>query len=509
MPFRHATPWLLTVGVVGFCLGCSDEHHNGDHGFNRQIEEEQMEVPIVEPDPIDPTNTSMAAGEPQGAPEETDPDDTWTDKPTRTPTDGSPSAPPRLDDLPFSPLLPAFPEYEIPTVETCDWIIERGQARNLHGLDPIERDYLVGPAYEASVAAGHALPVTFCVMDNAGAVVFGGGWHPADDRSVVIERGDGFGTYQAEFVGLTETAEIEISWDSQWGQVEYLGLYNIGLRGPNDSFIIRANGGIGTLIMDGCWWLAHRGYAETGNRHSSGMHIDNWDTLVWRRHQWRGETPDEPGIDLQAHSAYLRAANGVTWILENDLRGGNRTGFQIRPQPSENERPRGPVVIAYNVTDGYGWNNGDTPETFDGGSAMSVWASPDAPTFIFRNEITDAKYGCLMVGAQADDRNWYNAQGFAIADVHIAQNRFENARGDRGAMSVSGVETLHLYDNDVDGRLTLDNRWAAQVHGIKNGQVLFYTDALVDAEIHTFDDAEQRTRQLTRDEKQALRDNAP
>ena len=341
-------------------------------------------------------------------------------------------------------------------------------------------------------------------MDNAGEAVFGGGYSRSSNRSVFIETEDGFENLQAEFLGLTDTAEVQVSWDTKWGRVDYLGLFNIGLRGPNDSFVIRANSGIGRLIIDGCWWLAHTEFAQRGGRHASGMHIDNWDLLVWRRHKWRGETPESPGINLREHSGYLKSSNGETWIVQNDLRGGNRTGFQIRPQASNNDRPVGPVVIAYNRAEGYGWNNGSTPETFDGGSAISVWSNPDAPTFIFRNTITDAKYGCLMVGAQDHERNWYNDQGYPIADVHVAENVFDNPRADRGAVSVSGVEALHLYLNDVDGRITLDNAWASSRHGIKNGDVRLYDEALVDIEIHTFDESLGRNRTMTRTEKESF-----
>ena len=197
------------------------------------------------------------------------------------------------------------------------------------------------------------------------------------------------------------------------------------------------------------------------------MHIDKWDTLVWRRHRWRGERPDEPGINLREHSGYLKSSRGQTWILENDLRGGNRTGFQIRPQRDSNERPVGPVVVAYNRAQGYGWNNGHTPETYDGGSALTIWTNPDDMTFVFRNEITDAKYGCLMVGAQPPEKNWLNERGFAIGEVFIAENRLENLQGDRGAFEVTGVERLHMYANEVQTRLRsmVDGGSTAMVYG--------------------------------------------
>jgi len=430
-------------------------------------------------------------------------------KPELTGERGEPIAsPPDFSGLPFSDRIPTFPRYRIPGPDDCHWTIESGTAISAHGLADIEDDYPVGAAYRASIEAGHQLPITFCVIDNAGSVIFGGGWSRYGNRSVFVEDGDDFLPMEAEFVGLSDIAEIHVSWDTRWGKVNYLGLFNIGLRGPNDSFIIRANSGIGRLIMDGCWWLASSDYSpgreHEGHRHASGMHIDKWDLLIWRRHRWRGKTPNAPGVNLREHSAYLKSSRGQTWILENDLRGGNRTGFQIRPEPGHNERPVGPVIIAYNRAHGYGWNNGDTPETFDGGSALTVWTNPDHKTFIFRNQITDAKYGCLMVGAQPEGLNWFNDAGFPIGEVHVAENHFENERGDRGAVGLTAVEDLHLYENEIHGDLTLNSQWGMRRHGIGNGTVSFYDESLVNREIYTYDRQLDRTRLMSDDEKRVL-----
>lgn len=74
---------------------------------------------------------------------------------------------PPMDDLPFSDLLLSFPQYEIPTEEDCDWTLESGRAQSHSGLEQIEDEFIIGIAYRASIAAGHDLPVTFCVVDNA------------------------------------------------------------------------------------------------------------------------------------------------------------------------------------------------------------------------------------------------------------------------------------------------------------------------------------------------------
>ena len=90
---------------------------------------------------------------------------------------------------------------------------------------------------------------------------------------------------------------------------------------------------------------------------------------------------------------------------------------------------------------------------------------------MFRNEITDAKYGCLMVGAQPPEKNWLNERGFAIGEVFIAENRLENLQGDRGAFEVTGVERLHMYANEVQDQITFDGRWGINRHGIRTGEI--------------------------------------
>ena len=64
-----------------------------------------------------------------------------------------------LAGLPFADELPTFPEYEIPTEEDCEWIVEKGRATSTRGLDDLTGEFLVGQAYRASIKAGHELPI--------------------------------------------------------------------------------------------------------------------------------------------------------------------------------------------------------------------------------------------------------------------------------------------------------------------------------------------------------------
>jgi hypothetical protein len=217
--------------------------------------------------------------------------------------------------------------------------------------------------------------------------------------------------------------------------------------------------------------------------------MDRWKTLIWRNHKWRGEQPGTPGINLREHCAYFKscvggATGGGTWIIGNDLRGGNRTGFQVRPQADLNMRPTGPVVIANNYADGYGWNNGSDGSSYDGGGCITVWTSPEWPVYIFGNRVTDSKYGCLVLSPQGPSRNWLNADGYPIRSAYIYGNTFENLRGDRDGVSITGVQNVHWFNNRSRGKygaLMLDAPWGIQVAGIANGAVAVYTRPVLNA----------------------------
>jgi len=414
---------------------------------------------------------------------------------------GAPAPPPSWEGAPFATELPPFPVYRIPTEEDCHWIIEGGVARSTQGLATISCDKegaVVGHCYRASIARGHSLPIIIGVHDDAGPVAVGGLYNADGGRSVTVrEKDGGWRPLKIELVGLSDHAEVRLGWTGKWGYPAHVGAYHIGLRGDDDSFIIRANEPAGTVILDGCWFLTSKRFPEPDARHASGMHLDEWETLVWRRHQWRGATPDAPGALFREHVGYLKSSRGVTWILENNLLGGNRTGFQIRPGADDegNPVPVGPVVIAHNYADGYGWTHGSDGATREGGSCITVWSSPNAPVFLFRNRITDARYGCLMVGAQGVERNWLNEAGFPIQAVYIAGNVFENARGDRETVSISGVEHVRIWaDNQVapGSRWLLDNRWAVQTHGIRNGSVELFGGAMPRVSFYTFDGTDER-----------------
>ena len=107
--------------------------------------------------------------------------------------------------------------------------------RRVATVDDID-DESLSAAYRASIEAGHVLPIRFVLRQCRSGKIGGGYCSTETARSLFVMAKDT--ATEAEFVGLADTAEMQIGWDVKWGKLEHLGLYNIGLRGPNDSFII-------------------------------------------------------------------------------------------------------------------------------------------------------------------------------------------------------------------------------------------------------------------------------
>jgi hypothetical protein len=94
------------------------------------------------------------------------------------------------------------------------------------------------------------------------------------------------------------------------------------------------------------------------------------------------------------------------------------------------------------------------------------------------NKITDARYGCLLVGGQAPDRNFLNVNGFPIQTLLVKDNIFENKRAKRASVMINATERTHWGANTFT-RLDLNNKWGIQKHGIQNGPITFYDSSIV------------------------------
>lgn len=429
---------------------------------------------------------------------------------------------PDFSQAPFKHLMPAFPQYKIPTQADCHWIIEAGVCRSTRGLASIAQANdggVCGTAYRASIAAGHTLPITFGVVDDAGPAHLGGFYYHTSPTALTNSNGSGgWEPVKAQFIGLTDTAEVGLQWcgttgGQEWGRTEFVGAFNIGLRGIANQFGINANKPHGTAILDGCWFLNPKGQ-ETTQRYNAAITVAHGHTLVIRRCKSRGKRPTDPCPLYQQHNYYLKNTGpGGYWILENQLQGSNGTCFQIRPGTDEPTpvMPSGPVVVAYNQSNGYGFEWGNTAATEHGGAAITIWSNPNHPIFVYKNRILDARYACFVVSQQGavpgapygtvaappgSDRNFYGVDGYPVHDVYVADNEFSNPRSGRQPVSISGCKSAHIWASNklLNGQWYLNSQWAAQ-HGyrdIKIGTVRLYAGQMQGENFWTWDGSQNR-----------------
>lgn len=388
--------------------------------------------------------------------------------------------------LPFASELPPLPSYAKPRRSDCDWIMPPGSS----GVGAVYRDWL---------SQGHTTDEVFTIGIEGAVenIRVGHGWgHLGADTIGTQNR---TGKIRIRLVGLTEDAEAKLDIGQQWALVDRLEVHDLGLRGQSSNFIVGTiNNGtpLGDLVFDGCWFLEGQNRL---NHHASGAHISDCRSLVIANHK------NKAGTGFREHCFYLKSTTeGPTWIVDSDLSGGNRTWFQRRPQRGDNARPAGPVMVFRNHGEPYGWNHGSDGSSYDGGSAITIWTAPDDSVYVAGNRVTDAKYGCLMIGGQGQARDHTPAGVHPIQRAWVWDNDFENLRGDRACAAVSSTGEVHIGPNRFESSrqsLVLDSEWQVNRVGIPNGSVTLHDPALVDLDIQT---AFGGKRYLTRGEKTAM-----
>ena len=162
-------------------------------------------------------------------------------------------------------------------------------------------------------------------------------------------------------IGMTDDAEVTaVRFTNLQTEVHDLQLWNVGIRGNPDPYIMKGIGEVGLLLLDGCWWLPHLGYISNGAMHRSGWTTSQgFDAVIVRNHKRKTD------LLLEEHDFYFKGGGpggmgsyklgGMIALLDNELGGGNRTWFQIRPHsdstaPGGSGTPsqEGPVLIRGN-----------------------------------------------------------------------------------------------------------------------------------------------------------------
>tara|TARA_R110000850_G_scaffold272752_2_gene408194 strand:+ start:10018 stop:11493 length:1476 start_codon:yes stop_codon:yes gene_type:complete len=359
-----------------------------------------------------------------------------------------------------------------PAGTDIDWVVRENTYTSSRGLDP-EANY--GDAYRASRASGDD-DIVFGIFGDTGRAMVGGLYSQSGPDDLAF---GGDATASASFVGLNATASIELGFGSHNNSSQPTGsvcAFDLGLRGPADTFLIRSNGRSEHVQLDGCWFLGRRGwdYTSDENAYASGLHIDNWGTLVLRNQKWRGETPGSPGLKIREHQFYLKSGRISTLIENNDLFGGNRSGFQRRPGAEYQEQPTDRMMIRGNYSDSYGSNH----EHSDGGAALTVWVSNPA-TYVYDNVITNFRYQALVISGQGPSTNFpFLSSGNQHRQVYVAGNTFiPGPLTERDTASLSSCDELHIWgDNEMVGTVNIDAEWNWNINGTSNQREYIYAD---------------------------------
>lgn len=372
-------------------------------------------------------------------PEPTDP---IVRPPTRPPT--RPPVDPPIDDrdlyLPPAPIV-------VPT--RFDAIASEGT--NINTI--IRTNAKSGSVFNLGVKGYHPERVNFCKRYGS---------HTKDE-----------GPLSVNIVGLSKDAEIRgIGIYAEKGSVYYLGIHNIRLStssgGRSPIFDIAKSN---TIIINNVYLLPDKDnltkYGGAGMKW--GIDLGDGSDYLHINNCKRAEDPRGGKVRFEEHWAYIKAP-GKLYITNNDISGGNRTGFQIRT-PGYKAAPHGPVVIEGNYADSYGFDWGFK----NGGSCITVWESLKYPVIIRNNKITNAKYGCLVVAHQPPDapgsdkihkgqpQHLLNT-GHAHSNVIIEGNIFENKNGDRHNVSINSSQRVQIrsgvFEGNAKGDINIDSKTA-------------------------------------------------
>lgn len=335
--------------------------------------------------------------------------------------------------------------------------------------------------------------VVLAVADPAGRVGIGSGWSPQD--AFVLKDKDREGVNVA-FVGVTPEATVgPLFLGETFHRVERAEFHNIGIKGAQDSFAIRQKGKVHNLIFNNFWVQKPQGYPQ--NTYQSLFHLHkDWDLLILKGYQARKHR-------VQHHCFYLKHG-GAFQVLDCELWGGNRSGFQARPHASEpypSPAPHGDILVEGNFAHGFGWNHVNP----DGGGWITIWSSLDNKVVVRNNTCTDARYGCFVISQGLPDSEPYvTEEGYAHELVWFENNIFENKRSQRACVSFTATKLLlmgpgnHFTSNN--NAMEIDTWWSSNFTDAKPVArwFIYGRESIPSFPIHYWDRKEAKYKTYTR-----------
>lgn len=277
--------------------------------------------------------------------------------------------------------------------------------------------------------------------------------------------------------------------------------FDLGVKGESGTYAFRQHGYCREIVFDRIWIKP--------NPSTQGMAVPYLSAFLfhqdWERMTLKGYEPR--GLALGEHVAYIKGG-GFTQVLDCNLFGGRRTGFQDRshqdsPYPSP---PRhGDFIADGNWAEGFGFNHVNA----SGGQWMTVWYSGEYKVRISNNRCIDARYGCLGISKGVSSSEPYlTDDGWSHSNVYIWGNVFENKRASRACVSLTDVrDRIHFgTGNDFTGptqgsyTMTFGNQWGYKQAGAQNPTAWTFYNELPTWPVHEYMPSTDSFRLLTADE---------
>lgn len=362
-----------------------------------------------------------------------------------------PPPPPAWDDLPER-------------VEPVEYSIEDVHAhvypgRWTYGRNSFDSDTPLADAYKYVDARIGDEPVVLGVHGEVGSIGVGSAYSKWSADLLDDKDPEGI---EVVCIGLDDGAVVgPVFLGEVYVPVERVEFHDLGIRGHKDSFAIRQRGKANHIVFSNFWIVPHWEI----DTYTSGFHLhEDWESLTLHGYQAKG-------LEFREHCFYLKPG-GFTQVLDCELWGGNRTGFQSRSHGAgtwssggtfeASPAPHGAFIADGNWANGPGWNHANP----DGGQWMTVWCSLEYPVRISNNVCTDARYGCLGIlqGPVSGGEPYLTEDGFSHSNVFIFNNRFENNRAERSNVVLAAARNIHFGTGNVfeSNRypLSINNEWA-------------------------------------------------
>tara|TARA_R110002126_G_scaffold188431_1_gene336820 strand:+ start:1558 stop:3060 length:1503 start_codon:yes stop_codon:yes gene_type:complete len=314
----------------------------------------------------------------------------------------------------------------------------------------------------------------------------------SDDK---FEDKDSIGI-QVVFIGLDAGAAVGPIFlgsrdedRDKFDPVDTASFFDIGIKGESGTYAFRQHGWIREMIWDRVWIKPHPVTQSMSVPYLSAFNFHkDWDSLTLKAYEPRG-------LQLGEHVAYIKGG-GFTQILDCNLFGGRRTGFQDRSHGDDGSghpspKRHGAFIADGNFAEGFGWNHINE----SGGQWMTVWSSLEFPVRISNNTCTDARYGCLGISKGVTSSDPYvTDDGWSHSNVYIWGNTFENKRAKRSCVSITDVrDGIHFgTGNDFTGpdvgshTMVFGSQWGFKNAGTTQPEVWKFYSELPTWPVHRY-----------------------